>query len=114
MGAPKIPLPRVRVILPDQDELVLQILNPDLLRWDVTAAKHRWPGFRENPNRWLTFIGWAAAVRTGAYAGSYDQFASEAMYVGNLKEDEDLEETGDLEGVGPGIGDPSLEGLGPD
>jgi len=53
------------------DDLEVQTANPDLVLWDRTRVKHRWPKFDEAPFMWLTFLSWAAARRTGAIEASY-------------------------------------------
>jgi hypothetical protein len=45
--------------------LELQATNQDLLLWDKTRAKHRWPKFEDAPFIWMTFLAWSAARRTG-------------------------------------------------
>ena len=66
MGDVKLSSPRVTVIRDGHDPLVIQTANPDLILWDRTRIKHRWPSFQDAPFLWLTFISWAAARRTGA------------------------------------------------
>ena len=66
MGDIKLNSPRVVIIREGHDPLELQTANPDLVLWDRTRIKHRWPKFDEAPFLWLTFLGWAAARRTGA------------------------------------------------
>jgi hypothetical protein len=66
MGDVKLSSPRVTVIREGHDTLEIQTANPDLVLWDRTRIKHKWPGFQEAPFLWLTFIAWAAARRTGA------------------------------------------------
>lgn len=67
MTAAKLRSPLVRVVRmsePDK-ELMVQTANPDLLLWDMTRAKHKWPSFEDAPTKWLTFISWAGARRDG-------------------------------------------------
>lgn len=65
----KLSTPRVRVVLASSDkELELQTTNADLVLWDRTRIKHKWPKFEDAPFLWLTFISWSAARREGAVA----------------------------------------------
>lgn len=67
MGNPNLSSPLVTVIREGvPDPLTVQTDNRDLLLWDTTRVKHKWPRFDEVPNQWLTFISWSAARRTGA------------------------------------------------
>ena len=117
MGEPqKLTLPRVRVIRDGHDPLELQVLNPDLLRWDTTRGRHRWPSMREAPNLWMTFLAWSAATRTGATDARWEAFRDSCLEVSTITDDpddDDTEEDADLEG-GVGVADPSLEDPGPD
>lgn len=60
------------VTLDDGKQLHLDITNPDMVRWDITAPKHKWPTLKEAPILWATFVTWAAAKRTGAYEGTFE------------------------------------------
>lgn len=113
MGDPKLSLPRVRVVRDGHDDLELQILNPDLLRWDLTRGKHRWPEMRQAPNLWMTFIAWAAATRTGATTDTWERFRDTTLEASTIAEADDDEED-DLDGAGPGEADPFPEDPGPD
>lgn len=55
--------PLCTVMMMDGTEFEVQTLNPDLLRFERTAVKHKWAGPSESPVNWLTFIAWAAATR---------------------------------------------------
>lgn len=113
MGDQRYSLPRVRVLRDGHDPLEVQILNPDLLRWDLTRGKHRWPTMREAPNLWMTFIAWAAAVRTGATADRWETFRDGTLEVRNVGADDDDESdpaaegwSADPDAEGPGEADP--------
>lgn len=81
MGAQKISSPLVTVIREGFDPLTVQTDNRDLLLWDTTRIKHKWPRFDEVPNIWLTFISWAAARRTGAITSEtkYEEWAATVL-----------------------------------
>lgn len=93
----KLGTPHVRVTRasePDK-QLDLQTTNPDLVLWDRTRIKHKWPKFDDVPFLWLTFISWAAARRTGAIdqGMTYEAWEADVMAV-DASEDDDTDETG--------------------
>ena len=89
MGDIRLTSPRVRVIREGQDDLEVQTANPDLVLWDRTRVKHRWPGFQEAPFLWLTFLSWAAARRTGAIEPTYtfERWESEVLEVADTNQE---------------------------
>lgn len=95
MGAQKISSPLVTVIREGFDPLTVQTDNRDLLLWDTTRMKHKWPRFDEVPNIWLTFISWAAARRTGAIPAEtrYEDWAASVLGC-EVNTDDDDDETG--------------------
>lgn len=87
--------PLVRVIRasePDK-ELMVQTANPDLLLWDMTRGKHKWPKFDEAPTKWLTFISWAGARRAGLIDQglTYEAWEADCLEAMPPDEDEDNE-----------------------
>lgn len=91
MGEIKLTAPRVRVIRGEGVEPVeFQTTNADLVLWDRTRAKHKWPTFQDAPFLWLTFLSWAAARRTGAIETdfTYERWESETLDVEALANDE--------------------------
>ena len=77
MGQPKLNNPRVHVIMADGAEWDAQSLNPDLLRYERTAGKHKWPTAQVQPVTWLTFMAWSAGQREGHIppAMTWEQFS---------------------------------------
>lgn len=71
--------PRVHVLMMDGAEWDAQTLNPDLLKFERTAVRHKWPKPGESPVMWLTFIAWAAGVREGHIPSTltWEQFSQE-------------------------------------
>lgn len=69
----KLTAPRIRVTpMPGSDladtlgtAFVVKASNPDLVAFDLTAAKHRWPAMTAAPFLWLTFLAWHACRRQG-------------------------------------------------
>lgn len=62
----KLNTPRVRVTRESEPDKVLEVqtTNADLVLWDRTRIKHKWPKFEDAPFLWLTFISWAGARRS--------------------------------------------------
>ena len=95
MGDVKLSTPRVRIRRDGFDDLdELQTTNADLVLWDRTRYKHKWPGVTDAPFLWLTFISWAAARRTGAIPPElkYEAWEGSVLEVETLDEDEEDEE----------------------
>jgi hypothetical protein len=109
VGAIKLTSPLVRVLREGHDPLEIQTANPDLVLWDRTRVKHRWPKFDDAPFLWLTFLSWAAARRTGAIEPSYtfERWESEVLEVSNAADDDDAEDDDDELGL------PTPPGAGP-
>lgn len=68
---------KIAVHLDGRDE-PLEIItdNRDLVRWDVTRAKHKWPNMDEAPMLWATFVSWSAAKRGELYAGTWEEWSN--------------------------------------
>lgn len=57
--------------------------NPDFIRWELTAAKERWPTVEVHggeaamraPMLMNTFLAFAALARTGDYTGKWAEFS---------------------------------------
>lgn len=83
MGDIKLTCPRVAVVRDGFDPVEFQTTNADMVLWDRTRAKHKWPTFQEAPFLWVTFLSWAAARRTGAIAPdyTYERWESETLDV---------------------------------
>lgn len=104
MGDVSLSSPKVSVTRTGFDVLEVQTANPDLVLWDMTRTKHRWPKFDEAPFLWLTFISWAAARRTGAIPIDYtfDRWREDVIDVAGEDDDDDSE-----------LGTPTQPGLEP-
>lgn len=89
MGDVRLTSPRVRVIRDGHEPLEIQSDNRDLVLWDMTRSRHRWPKLDEAPFLWLTFVSWAAARRTGAIepAHTYERWSDEVLSVEALDVD---------------------------
>ena len=86
MGDVKLNSPRVSVIREGHEPLEVQTDNRDMILWEKTRLKHRWPKFDESPMMWLTFLAWAAARRTGAIelGYSWEKWESETLQVSTV------------------------------
>jgi len=79
------------IVREGHEPLEVQTDNRDLLLYERTSRKHRWPtDIKEAPFGWLTFISWAAARRTGAIDGAltYERWESEVLQVESVDDDE--------------------------
>jgi hypothetical protein len=105
----KITSPRLRILrgsLDAPEVIEVQTLNPDLIAFDMTRARHKWPELKDAPFKWLTFIGWHAARREGAIPAdlSYEAWEASTLEVTNLTDDDDTAGRG--EAVDPTPPDP--------
>lgn len=87
----RLTTPRLRVVREGEDDLELQAINADLVLWDKTRFRHKWPTATDAPFLWLTFTAWAAGRRTGAIPAdlTYEQFEAQTLQVEALDDDED-------------------------
>jgi hypothetical protein len=92
----KLATPRLRAVrTSDETPIELQTTNADLVLWDRTRAKHKWPKIDEAPFLWLTFIGWAAARRSRVIGPelTYEAWESDVLAIEAL-DDDDEDDTG--------------------
>jgi hypothetical protein len=77
------------VVRDGQDDLEVQADNRDLILWDRTRIRHKWPKFDEAPFLWLTFLSWSAARRSGAIAPdlTYERWESDVLDVSTVDDD---------------------------
>lgn len=78
---PQLKNPLIRLVMADGSVHEVQTANPDLLAWDFTYTKHKWPNQMEAPILWFTFITWKAAVRLALIdpATKWDDFKASAL-----------------------------------
>ena len=91
--------PRLQVLrgsLDAPEVLEVQTLNPDLIAWDMTRAKHRWPEVKDAPFKWLTFLAWHACRREGRIPNDlrYEEWEATTLNISNLDADDDDDEAG--------------------
>ena len=90
---PRLQSPIVRVVMDDGAEWEVQTLNPDLLRWDMTAPKHKWGKAEEVPMLWVTFIAWHASKREGLTSLTWELFQNAAIEVTTVNPGEPMDPT---------------------
>jgi len=90
----KLSTPRLRVLLADESELVIQCTNADLVRFDLTRSRQKWPGPTDAPFLWLTFIAWAGLRRAASIPESltYEAFADTTLEIENLTDEESADD----------------------
>ena len=86
--------PRLQVLrgsLDAPEVIEVQTLNPDLILWDRTRARHKWPEVKDAPFLWLTFISWAACRREGRIDRSvtYEEWEASTLNVSNVEDDDE-------------------------
>lgn len=86
--------PRVRVVRASEngsDPMVIQTDNRDLLAWEQTALRHKWGSFQERPFKWLTFLAWSAARRSGELETSvtYETWEADVLSVADTAADDE-------------------------
>lgn len=89
----KLQVSALTVTLADGEVLELTSANPDLVRFDITRNKHKWPDAEAAPILWMTFIAWAAARRTGVYTDTWDKWSNEDCLELEVGDDEDVDPT---------------------
>src|SRR5262245_63995438 len=93
-GEVRLVAPNVRVIRDGAEPLEIQTDNRDLVAWESTRIRHKWPKFEEAPFLSLTFISWSAARRAGLVNGvTYEAWQASVLSVADTRSDES-DETG--------------------
>ncbi len=89
----------------EEKPLEVQSINADLVLWDKTRFKHKWPKPDEGPFIWMTFLSWAAARREGLIPPdyTYETWESTVTDIDVPAEDKD-DETGTPTVPGPAPG----------
>lgn len=105
VGEIRLTSPNVRVVRADTEDLEVQTANPDLILWDMTRVKHKWPKFEDAPFLWLTFISWAGARRLGLIPADHkwETWRDQVLDVADVNQDNPEDE----------LGTPTPAGLGP-
>lgn len=95
MADVRLSSPRLTVIRTGEEPVTLQTNNLDMVLWDRTRVKHKWPRLDDAPFLWFTFISWSAAKRTGLIepTTTYESWESTVLDI-NAQDDDD--ETADI------------------
>jgi hypothetical protein len=107
VGDIKLTSPRLICLRADGSVLEVQTGNPDLVKWDETARRHKWGDFQEQQFKWLTFIAWAAARRQGLIPLDYgwETWVNEVLEITDANEQGEAEARDDLgTPTGPDLG----------
>jgi len=96
MNEVRLVAPRVLVIRDGEEPLEVQTDNRDLLAWEKTRVRHKWPKFDEAPFQWLTFLAWSAARRSGQLENglTYEKWEGSVLSVRDTASMEDNDELG--------------------
>lgn len=88
MTSNRLPSPLIDVWrLSDPDPIRIQVENPDLIRYDDTRGRHKWPPMQEDTWRWQTFITWAAMKRLGHLDGiTFEEWQADVRAVDLIEE----------------------------
>jgi hypothetical protein len=91
MGDVRLESPRVVVTREGHEDLEVQTDNRDMILWEKTRARHKWPKFDDAPITWLTFLSWSAARRSGAIEQGYtwERWESETLQARVIKDDDE-------------------------
>ena len=81
-------LPASVVTFDGQDPITVKPRQADLLLFERTAARHKWPDMAAAPFTFLSFCAWAALHRTGQYTKTWEEFAAEVAEVVPVEDDE--------------------------
>jgi hypothetical protein len=90
----RITSPNLRILRGSADapELIeVQTYTPDLIAYDRTRARHRWPELKDNMFGWMVFIGWHACRREGRIPSdlTYEQWEASILDVSSAIDDDD-------------------------
>lgn len=94
----KLNTPLVKVVRESEPDKTLEVqtTNVDLVLWDRTRIKHKWPKFEDAPFLWMTFISWAGARRSGLIGldVTYEQWERDVLQADASDDVDDDDETG--------------------
>lgn len=96
--------PRLAIQLDGTDDPVeVQTRQSDLILYERTAGKHKWPSLGQAPLLWLTFIGWAAMRRQGLTDLLFDPFVEQVVGIENLTDDDEAADDDSVLPTLPGL-----------
>jgi len=90
----KITAPHLRVLrgsLDAPEVIEVQTLTPDMIAFDMTRAKHKWPTMQEAPWVWMAFVAWHACRREGRIPPdlTWETWRDSTLDVTAITDDED-------------------------
>lgn len=86
-GERTLPGQRSQITWPDGSTVVVRVLQPDYIRWDLSRGKRNWPLGQDAPFLFMSFLTWSAARREGVYDGTWEQFSEAVADVSALEAD---------------------------
>lgn len=103
MSDVRLTTPRLTVYPPEGEPYTVQVINQDMVAYETTAYRHKWPPMEKAPISWLSFLAWHAARRTGRIDGAkgYDTFRDEVLSVAAEDDEGDADDVDPTE-PGPG------------
>lgn len=89
MADVRLTTPRLRIILGDDSAHEVQVINADLVLFDMTRHKHHWPDAESAPMLWMTFCAWAALRRSHNIPDTttWESFRDTTQQIENLTDD---------------------------
>ena len=71
--------PRFEVLMKDGAQHTVQVMNPDLIKYEKTRKVRGWGTPQEDAATWGTFVTWSAMQREGLIDGiKFEDFAEDA------------------------------------
>lgn len=108
MDTPKIASPRLSVVLDDGAAFEVQTRSIDLIAYEREQARRKWPGPKEAPFSWLTFLAWSALRREGSIPAEQGLTTYTERQLSVTSADDDDDDLDDDAGS-PGRPDPGLD-----
>jgi len=85
-----LPLPRTRVWPAEGPPYVVQIYGSDIINYEETAAKHRWPPVKDGGVMLAYYLAWRASSREGRTDASWETFKATTRFVKDVTEPGDV------------------------
>ena len=79
--------PKLAVTLDDGQEYTIQTDNRDLVRFDITRGRMKWPPMNHAPMLWVTFLAWSCLHREGKLGANVEKELDRILGVDILDED---------------------------
>ena len=79
-----LPIPRTRVWPADGDPYDVQVYGADIINYEETAAKHRWPMVKDGGVKMGYYLAWRASLREGRTTLSWEDFKETTRFIKDL------------------------------